>query len=636
MTKDRFCNVGPYVGQTSNKRRALCLMILILAGFSISLAGCGTTPTSIPASVPTSITTPTLVSTPAGTATAFATATLGSSTPYATPTPDTSTPYATPTPPIVSGTTTFIPTATLAPPPATSSPTATPFGGISEASVTIDTVTLTIRTPFLPSTIFGVASPGNALQVADSSSLNPFKQLQVVIAPFGFIPGTESDRNNPLPAAQVGGAEAYRAKLREYKVAAGGNPQPGPSATLFGQRVASDVSLLQSNLIYSEPKPTLYLEWVVEAGPRLWIVRIVKQLPDGTTDLSGEQSFLQSLESLTISSDNLDNPSTLRPAQGTEPETPKGSTPSAPPPTSTLSTPMSSGMPSDAEEPDTLFPPPWWNGNMCDDAYYYQNGWRHIHSFQLGGSYMHLDACRPLPLAFSPWYDVQVSFRSGPLPGQSVDQYEWECTEYTKRYLRLRFNINPYDADGYQMVDNYAGTKAYSNPNGPDLEVVVNGGLPPAPQPGDILSYTAGEFGHTSLVKSSYVNNTGNGSIYVAEQNNSYNGISQLPVQNWRVVGNAGTVTKWLVGNQHYQPAAERNQDGRLEVFVRGQDGALWHKWQDSPNCCWSNWASEGGTIRGNPAVVRQQNGALEVFARGQDGYMYKKYQTCSWCGWSG
>jgi hypothetical protein len=57
-----------------------------------------------------------------------------------------------------------------------------------------------------------------------------------------------------------------------------------------------------------------------------------------------------------------------------------------------------------------------------------------------------------------------------------------------------------------------------------------------------------------------------------------------------------------------------RNQDGRLEVFARGTDGALWHKWQLAPNSGWSGWASEGGVISGGTddddlfAAVRNGN----------------------------
>jgi hypothetical protein len=40
-----------------------------------------------------------------------------------------------------------------------------------------------------------------------------------------------------------------------------------------------------------------------------------------------------------------------------------------------------------------------------------------------------------------------------------------------------------------------------------------------------------------------------------------------------------------------------RNEDGRLEVFARGTDNALWHIWQTAPNNGWSSWASLGGVL---------------------------------------
>ncbi|SCZ61353.1 hypothetical protein SAMN02982990_01700, partial [Photorhabdus luminescens] len=67
------------------------------------------------------------------------------------------------------------------------------------------------------------------------------------------------------------------------------------------------------------------------------------------------------------------------------------------------------------------------------------------------------------------------------------------------------------------------------------------------------------------------------------------------------------------------KPAVSRNLDGRLEVFVRGADNALWHIWQTAPNSDWSNWQSLGNTITSNPAVYANADGRLEVFARGAD-----------------
>ena len=35
-------------------------------------------------------------------------------------------------------------------------------------------------------------------------------------------------------------------------------------------------------------------------------------------------------------------------------------------------------------------------------------------------------------------------------------------------------------------------------------------------------------------------------------------------------------------------PIVSHNADGRLEVFVKGTDAALWHTWQSRPNNGWS------------------------------------------------
>ena len=80
-----------------------------------------------------------------------------------------------------------------------------------------------------------------------------------------------------------------------------------------------------------------------------------------------------------------------------------------------------------------------------------------------------------------------------------------------------------------------------------------------------------------------------------------------------------------------------RNADGRLEVFARGSTGALWHKWQTSPNGGWSAWTSRGGWID-RLAVSRNADGRLEVFVRGVDKALWHIWQTSpngNWSGWS-
>jgi acylphosphatase len=84
-----------------------------------------------------------------------------------------------------------------------------------------------------------------------------------------------------------------------------------------------------------------------------------------------------------------------------------------------------------------------------------------------------------------------------------------------------------------------------------------------------------------------------------------------------------------------FDPVVAANADGRLEAFVRGSDGALWHIWQTAPNNGWSGWNSQGGVIEGAPTVTRNRDGRLEVFARGTDGALWHKWQVVPNGGWS-
>jgi C1A family cysteine protease len=85
--------------------------------------------------------------------------------------------------------------------------------------------------------------------------------------------------------------------------------------------------------------------------------------------------------------------------------------------------------------------------------------------------------------------------------------------------------------------------------------------------------------------------------------------------------------------------ATGRNKDGRLEVFVRGTDNAMWHKWQVAPNSGWSGWASQGGVLTSNIAVTANADGRLEAFVRGSDNALWHKWQVApggAWSGWAG
>jgi C1A family cysteine protease len=105
---------------------------------------------------------------------------------------------------------------------------------------------------------------------------------------------------------------------------------------------------------------------------------------------------------------------------------------------------------------------------------------------------------------------------------------------------------------------------------------------------------------------------------------------------NWQTSAGGGW-SGWasLGGQITTNPAGSRNADGRLEVFARGTDNALWHNWQTSAGGGWSGWASLGGQITTNPAVAQNRDGRLEAFARGTDNALWHRWQTSPNNGWS-
>lgn len=82
-------------------------------------------------------------------------------------------------------------------------------------------------------------------------------------------------------------------------------------------------------------------------------------------------------------------------------------------------------------------------------------------------------------------------------------------------------------------------------------------------------------------------------------------------------------------------PAAVSWSYGRIDLFVRGTDNALWHKWFQYGSG-WSSWESLGGTLGSSPAVSTWGLGRLDVFATDNSGaVIHKWFQYGSgWSGW--
>jgi hypothetical protein len=61
---------------------------------------------------------------------------------------------------------------------------------------------------------------------------------------------------------------------------------------------------------------------------------------------------------------------------------------------------------------------------------------------------------------------------------------------------------------------------------------------------------------------------------------------------------------------------------GRLDVFVRGSDNALWHRWYDGS---WSAWESLGGHLTSDPTAASWGRDRIDVFARFPDNGLWNR-----------
>lgn len=89
-----------------------------------------------------------------------------------------------------------------------------------------------------------------------------------------------------------------------------------------------------------------------------------------------------------------------------------------------------------------------------------------------------------------------------------------------------------------------------------------------------------------------------------------------------------------LGGTLTSDPAAVSWGANRIDVFVRGPDNALWHKSYNAG--VWSaSWDSLGGNWASGPDVSSWTSGRLDVFIRGTDNAMWHtSYHEGAWHGW--
>jgi hypothetical protein len=71
---------------------------------------------------------------------------------------------------------------------------------------------------------------------------------------------------------------------------------------------------------------------------------------------------------------------------------------------------------------------------------------------------------------------------------------------------------------------------------------------------------------------------------------------------------------------------------GRIDVFARGTDNQLWHKWFDGT--AWGEWEPLGGALASAPDASSWDKGRLDVFAQGTDGGIWHKWFDGTWSDW--
>src|SRR4051794_18861057 len=106
-------------------------------------------------------------------------------------------------------------------------------------------------------------------------------------------------------------------------------------------------------------------------------------------------------------------------------------------------------------------------------------------------------------------------------------------------------------------------------------------------------------------------------------------------VAHWQTTPNGGWSGWYSLGGWIDRITVDSNADGRLEIFARGSDAAIWHNWQTTPNGGWSGWYSLGGWID-ELSVSQNNDGRLEAFARGSDAAVWDNWPTPPHGGWAG
>lgn len=87
--------------------------------------------------------------------------------------------------------------------------------------------------------------------------------------------------------------------------------------------------------------------------------------------------------------------------------------------------------------------------------------------------------------------------------------------------------------------------------------------------------------------------------------------------------GGPSSIWRALGGGLTSAPAIASWGPGRLDVFARGTDEAVWQMWSDGQ---WRSWTSMGGRIPGEVSALAPSPNRLDIFVRGMDNAVWQRW----------
>ncbi|MET0342737.1 MAG: hypothetical protein ABW252_17150 [Polyangiales bacterium] len=93
--------------------------------------------------------------------------------------------------------------------------------------------------------------------------------------------------------------------------------------------------------------------------------------------------------------------------------------------------------------------------------------------------------------------------------------------------------------------------------------------------------------------------------------------------------------SRWedIGGTVQGDPAAVSSDVGRIDVFARGSDNALWQKTLEDDR--WTSWRSLGGSLASGPAAASGAAGEIDVVAKSSaGGLVHRQFRDGAWGGW--